>query len=414
MIANAPLVALLVACAGVAVLADRRRWSPPVWLTLLVALLLRVVVAVIAKGHTPHDMAIYTQNAGRWILAGHDPLLSAPRYQWNYLPLSAYMYALVVKTGITWEYGVKIFPVACDLATVALVRRLAPRLGRLRAFQYALMPLALLVVSWHGQFDPIAVPFALAALLVAGRGSATAGGLLAGVAITVKTWPVIFVPALLRAAGRRWARAAIAAAGVPLAFLLTMPLFLDTRLVQAAKVIARYRSITGTWGWTGLYRLLVDRHAIGYSGPAVDQEARIGTLLLVLAVLVVTAVWWRAEPAVLVTATLLAFYVATAGFGPQYLFWVLPLLVARPNPRAWLFVVLASAYAMGFYLSSYWQHHVDVWVWASLPVIAAALLALPFDERRRTVHLPDTGPRRIRAARPATASLAAGTPVIGS
>jgi uncharacterized membrane protein len=84
--------------------------------------------------------------------------------------------------------------------------------------QYAVHSLRLLVVAWHGQVEPTAVALGLAALWAARRGRTGVGGLLLGLAASVKTWPVLFVPGVLRETPRRrWPLlAAVAAAAARL------------------------------------------------------------------------------------------------------------------------------------------------------------------------------------------------------
>ena len=111
------------------------------------------------------------------------------------------------------------------------------RQAALRRFQYACNPVAILVCAVHGQVEPACLLFSLAAFAVvlragtqiSGRAAATAGILL-GLGIGTKTWPVLFGPALLLAlpsARRRWQFAAAAAGTVGLLFV-SMPLTVGT------------------------------------------------------------------------------------------------------------------------------------------------------------------------------------------
>jgi uncharacterized membrane protein len=85
------------------------------------------------------------------------------------------------------------------MGTTYLVGSLAaPERAARARWQYAVHPLPLLVVSWHGQIEPTAVALGLAALWLARRGRSGLGGLLLGLAVSVKTWPVLFAPGTLR------------------------------------------------------------------------------------------------------------------------------------------------------------------------------------------------------------------------
>lgn len=83
------------------------------------------------------------------------------------------------------------------VARVALVARFATRDERTRALQYAVNPLSLLVVALHGQVEPVALAFALGGILLIKSGRPVAGGVLLGVAVAARTWPVIILLAVL-------------------------------------------------------------------------------------------------------------------------------------------------------------------------------------------------------------------------
>jgi hypothetical protein len=99
------------------------------------------------------------------------------------------------------------------------------------------------------------------------------------------------------------------------------------------------------------------------------------------------ACFWRAGAVALTTAVLLAFLVVTAGFGVQYLLWPVPFVLLLRRRSGLVFTGLASVYAgYAYYLAADGTpaHSVlalQVQQWASLPVILAAVLAIPWDRR---------------------------------
>jgi Glycosyltransferase family 87 len=258
-----PLVFLAVMVAVVALglltgmVGDARGSAPPLAVTLGVALGLRLLVVAIAFHRTPVDVAVWFRDTGVAVLHHQDPLLVLPRYEWNFLPAMPYVYALELSTGLPWELASKICPVLADLVTTVLVGSLAApeRAARVR-WQYAVHPLPLLVVAWHGQIEATAVALGLAALWAARREKPGVAGLLLGLAAAVKTWPVLFAPGVLRETPRRrWPLVAATAVLPPLLLLASMPLLLGSDMRRSLHVLGSYRGNTGIWGWTGIQRL---------------------------------------------------------------------------------------------------------------------------------------------------------------
>jgi Glycosyltransferase family 87 len=389
----AVMVAVVVLGLLTGVVGGARGAAPPLAVTLGVALGLRLVVVAVAFHHTPFDVAVWFRSTGEAVLQHQDPLLVLPRYQWNFLPAMPYVHALELSTGLPWELAGKICPVLADLVTTVLVGSLAApeRAARVR-WQYAVHPLPLLVVAWHGQVEPTAVALGLAALWAARRQRTGVAGLLLGLAAAVKTWPLLFAPGVLRETPRRrWPLVAATAVVAPLLLLASMPLLLGSDMGRSLRVLGSYRSITGSWGWTGVQRL-AGNVGLGYAGPQVDPYQRLGLIAVLVALgLVVLVFCSRLDGVELTAALVLAFLVVTAGFGSQYLLWPAALLMITGGWRAWLYLTLAAGYAVFFYLVYFPGPTVAgfrVLVYGSLPVIAAALLALPWERLRPAAGEP--------------------------
>jgi glycosyl transferase family 87 len=379
---------LVAVCLVLFVLAWLRGWSvrPPV--AVAVTLATRVLMVVLANGHTPRDVTRYFQVAGMLVADGRDPLTQQPVFQWNFLPLMPYVFALEQQLGLTWQLAGKIAPVLADVAVTVLLGRLATGADARRIpLLYALCPVAVLVTGLHGQVEPVALALGLGGLLLARRHRAVGSGLLLGLAVATKTWPVLLVLGPLRETPvRRWWRLVLPLAAVLVALLLSIPAFLHDSLRAAVHVLANYRSYTGVWGWTGLLNYYGVAGA-GYRGPRVDTVQHVGTAVTAVAVVVVVAAFWRAGAVPLTAAVLLTFLVVTAGFGAQYLLWPVPFVLLLRRRTGLVFAVAASLYAAyAYYLVSDGTPArpavlMDVLQWASLPVIAAAALALPWSRR---------------------------------
>jgi hypothetical protein len=334
----------VIAGAGVALAftAERRDWRPPLVLSIVLGLAVRTLVVVLSRDHTPHDVAVWFRGTGEAVRAGHDPLRAVPAGEWNFLPFVPYLHALELATRWQWTLVEKTLPVLADCTIVVLVARLARERPLTRAFQYAMSPIAVLVSALHGQIDPIALAFGLGALVAARSRRPVLAGMLLGLGIATKSWPVLFLPGVLfLSEGRRW-RALAASAAVPLLFFLTMPLAFDANLAHDAGIILKYRSIVGWWGWTGIF------YAVRGSGIRLTKGL-LGTLgaFLTLASFVVTLWLYRKrDPIDMTLALLLVFLVVTAGFGTQYVLWSVPLIIARAPRWGGALLVLGAGWVV--------------------------------------------------------------------
>jgi hypothetical protein len=378
---------VLVACTCAAVLVLWRGWSPPLLVSLGIGLALRLVVVYLAKGHTPIDVATVFRHVARAVLHHHDPLATLPRYQWNFLPFSAYLLAFELKIGWPWQIASKLLPVACDVVTIGLVGFFARPSARDNArLLYALSPLAILVSAWHGQIEPIAIMLGLSALLLARRQHALWAGIVLGLAVASKSWPVLFGPGVFRDIPRsRWWQAALGAVAVLAALLASSKLLLHGSVRRDVVTILGYRSLLGAWGWTGILRYL-HLAGLGFAGPNVDALQHLGTLITAVTLVTVVIVFRRCSGPDLTVALLLAFLAVTAGFGAQYLLWPAALLCASRRPAGYAYLFLASVYTGVFYLYALPRHEIAaagpgaVLEVLSVAVIIAAVASMPWSE----------------------------------
>ena len=366
-------------CVIATYIAGARDWAPPIGWTIALALGLRILVAVLARGHTPGDVRVNFQLVTSHVAHGRDPLIWMRRYTWNFLPVMPHLWSLLGHLHLSWETTDKIPAIAADCVNTALVVALARTRNLLRGFQYAVNPLAVLVVAWHGQVEPVALMCILGALVLLRSRKFGIAGALMGLAVAIKTWPILLTFALLRATPRRqWPVVLGGLIGVPLAVFVTMPLVSDAKLGKDLDILSGYRSYVGIGGWTGVVRMRTNWTYLGYSGPKQSLEQHIGVGLLAAALFVVMWVWRRAEPEILMLATLLMFVVVTPGFAKQYLMWPLPLAIAYATTPTWCYIWPASMFAALGYLTDTPPRTL---IYISLFVVAGALVALPFDQR---------------------------------
>ncbi|MFI9597328.1 hypothetical protein [Nonomuraea sp. NPDC052265] len=423
---------VLVAGVVLALVAQWRDWRPPLYVAVLVGIAVRVLImyASAIDSWQPVDFMESFKPAGEAVLQGKDPVL-ASEGGWHFLPTIPYVYGILLWLGIPWEYAGRLVTVVADIVLIPLVGKLAggPK-ASLRALQYAFNPLALLIASVHGQVEPVALVFGVAAFVVA-RGPGTpdrpgvtvdaAGlravarrpvamlrralmpgsgdradlrrgvlaGLLMGLALCAKSWPIWLIPGMLLLLPHLRARiAALVLTGlVPVFFLVTSPIFAGTTLDEIPAVIRTIqdiRPIVGEWGYTPWFT--------GGDWALMPGLASFGTKLIYLSVIVVLLLWRRADPIDLTTAILLVFMVMTPRLGAQYLLWFMPFLVARPTRWAWPAIIGASFWAAYGYLymtqfsvNDWWYLHRD-WSRASIVLLPVLLLAMPWNRRVSTAQ----------------------------
>jgi hypothetical protein len=405
------------ACTAAMIAAGRARDRVPVAASVAIAAVLRIVFAIMTSAHyTPRDTRSYFRSTGELVLHGREPLQHMPGREWNFLELMPYVHAAELKTGLAWVYAVKIAPIAADLVLVWIVARLAGRDGRTRALQYAVNPLSLLVVSLHGQVEPVALALALGGILLLRKERPVLAGVLLGAAVAAKTWPVVILLAVLPVSQpRRAARVVLGSAVVPALCLLSGALFLGTNVPHAISRVISYSGYVKLWTWTGTWLAFGHPRINGYNS-AISGLADV----IILAGVVVTLVLLRRHPPeARALGALSAVLICTAGFGVQYLFWVLPLTMAVSGIWRYGYVVAATGWAGAVYvmttISPAWVDALRLLSW----VPAAMLVAIVVEQVRRRPGLPDAEPgpgrragehRRLARSGPAAGGPAAAAP----
>ncbi|WP_327102238.1 hypothetical protein [Nonomuraea glycinis] len=428
--------AILVIGVALALIAQWRDWRPPLIAAIGVGIAVRVLLMYTAAegAWQPVDFVNSFKPAGEAVLRGEDPVL-ASNGGWHFLPTIPYVYGILLWFGIPWEYAGRLVTVVADIVLIPLVAKLAggPK-ASLRAFQYALNPLALLVASIHGQVEPVALVFGVAAFVVArGPGSpervgvtdsavarfrldvlrdgrnavprralgmlvqalkpipsdradlkrAALAGLLMGLALCAKSWPIWLIPGFLLFLPHLRARIVglFVTGAVPLFFLVTLPIFAGTSLSQipeVIRVIQDIRPIVGEWGWTPW--------PTGGHWSLEPLMAKIGTYLIYICVVAAVVIWRRADPIDMTLAILLIFMVVTPRLGAQYLLWFMPFLIARPTRFAWPAILGTSLWAAYGYIymtqdPATWVMLHSYWSRASIVLLPVLFLAMPWARR---------------------------------
>jgi hypothetical protein len=223
---------------------------------------------------------------------------------------------------------------------------------------------------------------------------AVTAGVLFGLALSANSWPVILLPVMLSMVPgwRRRAYGLVAAGLIPLLFLATLPLIVQSswqNLLDVAKYLGGVRPVVGEWGWTALLT--------GGDEALVPGYSRVGQIVLYATLALVAWMWRRGDKIDMTSAMLLAFMVVTPRMGVQYLLWFVPFLIARPTRWGRSAMIAGALWAGVGYLyltqfddTGWWIRHVW-WAQGSLLVIPWLALAMPW--RRRGIPPATTGPQ---------------------
>lgn len=374
------------------------RWRPrraaarPIvtaWDLALVALLIRLVPALLLPVGAQYDIESYRRVAAVVLQGGdvYSGALVAGRHP--YLPLMLYLLAAVARasqvTGLAFVQLVKLPFVLADVGVVVLLYRVCRRLGRpaeeavVPALLYALNPIPVLVSAYHGQFDALPALLALLAwshlrLRVTFARRVLASACFLGLAVLVKSWPIILLPILLRqlpSLKQRLAYAAVTGA-IPAAAVLVYTVAFQAAPGPLLQRALTYSGVAGWWGYSALVNIGV--RATGHGQDLLDLLTRYASLISWAGLLLGYALSWRRPTLQALLTTMLILFTITPGFGLQYLLWVVPfaLLAGYERPLAGY-----TAAAMVFMLPSYYGLHLTNAPYLVLPrQVADSILQL--------------------------------------
>jgi uncharacterized membrane protein len=307
-----------------------------------------------------------------------------------------------------YNAGFKALMALCGAVTIVVLALLLVRLGATRGRLwvalglFALSPIALGPISlntydaWPALLTVVALALLLGALPVAAFA-------VLGLAFAAKVYPVVLVPPALvyvwRTAGRRaaaWSLAAFAAfaavaAVVIVPFLVLAPHGLAesfraqaARALQVESLFGSLLGVADRLGWYAAHVVHRTGHAISYdlTGTLPRVLAGISSAAQLAAVLLVAWLYWRGrdEPqrlAAAFAAAVAGFLAFTRFFSPQYLVWLVPLVVLL-QPLEWLLTATALVLAQVWFF-----HYRDVfalggyiWLVALRDVLVVALFVV--------------------------------------
>ena len=315
------------------------------------------LAAILLSDRVVADVLRYRRVAAHVLDVSWNPYQA--RHLYPYPPVWVWVEAgcewLARHSGLSFAVLVKLPVLAAEVGIVALLARWGAERGgaaRWAPWIYALHPVAVLVTGFHGQFDSLALLMVLIAARASERGRHDAAALALAAGVAVKSFPILAVPALLlRVPGPAARVRFLALALLPVAALLVPYLAHDATAV--ARELFGYGGVAD-FGWIGVWRgvrWMIDgtlgRGEASHWGPLIPVAK-----ILFLAAYVAVLARRRAsgELVVAVLAVFVAFQALYGALSAQYLLWVVPLAVLRPDRWLALHCAAATVGLVGFYL----------------------------------------------------------------
>ena len=337
----------------------RRDWPSP-YVVAAAALAVRAIAALVSD-RVVADVLRYRKVAAHVLDVSWNPYLAPRLYPypavWVWVEAAAEW--LARHGGVSFALAVKAPVVLADAVLAGLLVSWGRERGALAprwAWAYALHPVAVLVVGFHGQFDSVALLALVGALRCLDRGRLDRSALALAAGIALKSFPVLVLPfALLFVPGGARARLRYAIlATVPVALVL-LPFAIADRAALMRELFA-YGGVPD-FGWIGAVRA-VRGVTLGHIARASDvQWAPLLTASKLLVLAAAAALWlavargwvrWRLEASAL--AVLLAFQVFYGAQSAQYLLWPVPLGVLLGERFVTPHAVAATLALVGFYV----------------------------------------------------------------
>jgi len=274
-----------------------------------------------------------------------------------YLPLFLYFEAAVVfistQLHIPETILFKSFFTLFHLISLVYFYELTHRNWKTTLF-YALNPISLLAIALHGQFDILPVTLLLFALTKLKQKQNILVVLALSLAIALKTWPILFVyPYLRRMPKKQWLLLPL----IPSIFLLLYSFVFRTSLWQIFYVLLRYQGVETAWGGGFLLSLLTTNKWVYF----------VYKLIFVAGFVHFSITQKKQKILNELTMLFILFFVATPGFGIQWVVWLVPFLLLSNLPFAFLLFVPLFLMQLSSYLS-----------WEPLAVLHTSQVTLVF------------------------------------
>jgi 4-amino-4-deoxy-L-arabinose transferase-like glycosyltransferase len=352
-------------------------WPDGLVISLLLIGALAVRLIPLGFGIESTDILLYRQQAIPVVQMKN--VYAVTRNVFPYTPVSMFYPALCLNLsgtfGIPFHIVIKLFAIFSDVGIVLALYSLGVKLFPRRtaiccASLYALSPVSILVSSFHGNVMPLVVLLMLTAYLlfrVDADANLTASGLLLGLAVGWRSFPILLLPFFLASIDGHAKKIRFAACVVvPVALCMAPFAWVDgTSMVHEVLTYSGWGIHHGPFGIVrGLHLLSIG--SITWINPPEWTPWLTASKFVFLALYGIAVVF--AKRMGLLNGILVTFFlfdVVYAGVASQYLIWAVPFLLLTEQKAMFWHYQLAAAYAL------------VVFYWIFFPDILFGTLGLP-------------------------------------
>jgi len=287
---------------------------------------------------------------------------------YNYPPLMPWLWDLLWMIN-PWEvkpiFLIKTFTSFSDLFTALLIfyvcrkkMNLTSDRALLHTSLFFLNPISIMITSYHGQIDSFCILFLMLAwvffVFTKGTGCTLYSALALSISIAFKHVTILLMPVFLIFLKDLKKRVVFLVFSCLPPTLMLLPYFLESPEVVIERLIGRHSAIMN-WGYTQLVKMILS--FIGRGDLIEVTRAFFGSvgqyILLVVLLLEWLFVIKKVDVLKAILIVFLTFYSVTAGFGWQYLAWILPFWAVRPSRLFILFTSIGTLYLFMAYLHYY-------------------------------------------------------------
>jgi hypothetical protein len=319
----------------------------------IMAFLLRAIIAFSFYG--TYDVNSY-QLVAHLLSAGKNVYVETTRY--NYTPLWMFIIYLINHVseflGISFSSLIKLPIIICDVGIGLILFNLAGGTNLEKRFAvtflYWFSPIAILISSYHGQFDSIWILFALLSLY-AWDTKKGLSNIFLSIGIAIKSVPIFFLPAYLVRLKSFQNKSKFAFIALVPSVIITLPFLLATPSAVIRNII-NYRSEYGIWGMSLILDTLSKVNDLLHKLNYYYKVSNV--VILFIAILLITLITSKKGMLYALTLIVLTFFVVSSGFAIQYLLWLLPFGLLIDLKKATRYSFLASGFLLYAYSAPYW------------------------------------------------------------
>lgn len=201
---------------------------------------------------------------------------------------------------------------------------------------YALNPISLLIIAFHGQFDIIPLSLILYSIVLLQEKKYALVFILLGVAFTLKTWPALFIVPFFKRVPKKFCVWFLIP---PIAIVILYILLFNTSLFSIARVLAVYQGVGGIWGFGKVLSFISASKIVLF----------IYKLFFVSSLIFYSFKLKKTSPIEEISSLLLFFFIFTPGFGIQWFLWLVPSFFLSKKPfLMMLYIPMLIALIIGY------------------------------------------------------------------